>query len=402
MGTLMFILNKADSIRNLVRSFGGPDIFNESFSTWLGYGMNVVAIKELVGLYGTLSKLSPIGAFLMSCAALRATYLDLYDQHIEAFYGNCRAEISAITPEKNKLNIDVNVSGYEPWYNTLECGVVVEKKNLLKPSFSEGESTRTITHNGSYIFVESGIKLNTAYSCRPFVIDKGRASLWKGFIGDLIGPLVRYGDVKDIEIHPSVSTGDCISVEETAAVVKCSYTNVYGAECGVYVSNDDETIKFAASSTDGEQEITLSGLRPATTYNYWAYVNVDGEYINGQVKSFTTDLPDVTGTWSCKETRYTANGEYYNSYTVTLHADGTVTTSLYDDFYGASWSRSATSLFVRIDIIATLYSNSGYNLSITFDDPSHPNSGKGYAEQWNYSGMTGGSSSQRFDLEMKR
>lgn len=401
-GTVMFIINKADSIRNLVRSLGGPDIFNETFSDWLGVGMNIVGIKELAGMYGTSSILGPIGAFLMTYAGLYATYLDLYDQHIEAFYGNCRAEISAITPEKNKLNIEVSISGYEPWYNTLECGVVVQEKSLLKPSFSDEASISTITHNGSYMFVESGIKVNTVYSCRPFVIDKGRASLWKGFIGDMIGPLVRYGDANDVEIHPSVSTGDCLSVEETAAVVKCSYTNVYGAECGVYVSSDDETMKFAANSTEGEQEVTLSGLRPATTYNYWAYVNVNGEYINGQIKSFTTDLPDVSGTWSCKEIRYTTNGEYYNSYTVTLHDDGTVTTSLYDDFYGASWSRSATSLFVRIDVIATLYSNSGYNLSITFDDPAHPNSGKGYAEQWNYNGMTGGSSSQRFELEMKR
>lgn len=397
-GTIKFLVNKTDAIRNIIKSLGGPDIFNENFSNWLGTSMNITSLAELAGMYGSSGLLGPAGAFISAYAGLYTTYLELYDEHIEVYFGNCQADISKITCKENKLSIDVNVSGYEPWYNNTECGVIVQEKSSFAPRYTDGVSTQTITQNGIYPFVKGGIKINTTYACRPFVIDKNRASLWKGFIGNIVGPLVRYGKVEDIEVQCSVSTGDCVSVTETSAVVKCSYTNVSGLECGVYISSDDETQMFTTSSMDGEREINLSGLRPATIYNYWAFVNIDGVPVNGHIESFTTALPDVTGTWTCKE----KHGENYETYTVTLHKDGTVTTSKYDSFASATWSRSRTGLFVRIDIVATQYSNAGYNLSITFDDPTNPTRGKGYAESWAYSGMTGGSSSYSYELEMTK
>ena len=409
-GTILFLANYIDSLRNLVKALGGPDIFNENFSNWLGTSMNVVGLAELAGMYGSSGLLGPIGAVISSYAGLYSTYLELYDEHIEAYFGNCHAEISGITSNENKLNIDVAISGYESWYNNIECGVVVKEKSNFAPKYTDGASIQPVTKNGDYVFVEGGIQINTTYSCRPFVIDKNRASLWKGFIGDMVGPLVRYGKVQDIEIHCSVATGDCVSTTETSATVKCSYTNVSGLECGVCISSDDETQEFPANGMDGEQEINLSGLRPATTYNYWAFINVNGEYINGQVKSFTTDLPDVTGTWTCKETHYKNNGqEYYTTYTVTLHNDGTVTTSKYDSFASATWSRSKTGLSVRIHVATSYFTGSywagsdvGYDLSITFDDPANPTSGKGFAHQWAVSAATGIGSDYYYDLEMTR
>lgn len=402
-GVILYLANTTDAIRNVIKSFGGPDIFNENFSNWLGAGMNITSLAELVGMYGSSGLLGPIGAFISAYAGLYTTYLELYDEHIEAYFGNCQAGISKITCKENKLNIDVNVSGYEPYYSNVECGVIVQEKSIIAPRYTDGASIKPVTQNGIYPFTEGGIKINTTYSCRPFLIDKNRVSLWKGFIGDIAGPLVRYGKVQNIEVQCSVSTGECVSVTETSAVVKCSYTNVSGLECGVYISSDDETKMFTTSSMDGEREINLSGLRPATIYNYWAFVNVDGVPINGPIKSFTTALPDVTGTWNCKETRYKNNGEaYYTTYTVTLHKDGTVTTSKYDSFAAASWRRSRTGLVVNIAIISTQYSDAGYTLSITFDDPSNPTSGEGYAESWAYSSMTGGSSSNSCKLEMSK
>ena len=405
-GTILFLANYIDSLRNLVKALGGPDIFNENFSNWLGTSMNVVGLAELAGMYGSSGLLGPIGAVISSYAGLYSTYLELYDEHIEAYFGNCQAEISGITSNENKLNIDVAISGYESWYNNIECGVVVKEKSNFAPKYTDGASIQPVTKNGDYVFVEGGIQINTTYSCRPFVIDKNRASLWKGFIGDMVGPLVRYGKVQDIEIHCSVSTGDCVSTTETSATVKCSYTNVSGLECGVCISSDDETQEFPANSMDGEQEINLSGLRPATTYNYWAFVNVDGEPINGQVKSFTTELPDVTGTWTCKE-KYGENK--YDTYTVTLHEDGTVATTKYESFYSATWSRSKTGLSVRIFVLTSYFTGSywagsdvGHDLSITFDDPANPTSGKGKAHHWAVSAATGLGSDYYYYLEMTK
>ena len=395
-GTILFLANYIDSLRNLVKALGGPDIFNENFSNWLGTSMNVVGLAELAGMYGSSGLLGPIGAVISSYAGLYSTYLELYDEHIEAYFGNCQAEISGITSNENKLNIDVAISGYESWYNNIECGVVVKEKSNFAPKYTDGASIQPVTKNGDYVFVEGGIQINTTYSCRPFVIDKNRASLWKGFIGDMVGPLVRYGKVQDIEIHCSVSTGDCVSTTETSATVKCSYTNVSGLECGVCISSDDETQEFPANGMDGEQEINLSGLRPATTYNYWAYVNVDGETINGQVKSFTTDLPDVTGTWTCKET----HGDSITTYTVTLHEDGTVATSSssLENYKYKSWSRSAKGLSVRFIWFS---GDMGHDLSITFDDPTNPIKGKGKAVVWTISSW-GISHETSYSLEMTR
>lgn len=385
-GLVMFLANKADGVRNLIKALGGPDIFNEDFSNWLGTSMNVASLVELGGMYGTTGLLNPASACILAYTGLIATYLELYDEHIEAYFGNCQAEISDIASKNNQLNIDVNVTGYEPWFNNIECGVVVEEKSLFDPRYSEGASIQTVTHNGIYTFVEGGIKINTTYSCRPFLIDKHRASLWIGFIGDIVGPLVRYGKAKDIEIQCSASTGECLSVSKNSAVVKCSFNNVSGLTCGVYLSSDAETKMFTASSVDGEQEVSLSGLNPGTTYNYWAFVNDNGEYYNGEIKSFTTDLPDICGTWNCTETHYNFAGKpVYTTYTITINEDGTVGYSEPENVLTSSWSYSKTGK-VRINImdIATQTFNSGKDWTGQVNDVLAPNTITGYTSRWNY------------------
>lgn len=90
---------------------------------------------------------------------------------------------------------------------------------------------------------------------------------------------------------PFCSTGEVVSKTHKSAVVKCTYNLAEGFECGVMVSSDSGSKKFTTSSEDGERSISLSGLTPSTTYNYWAYVLIDGVPENGEVKSFTTKAP---------------------------------------------------------------------------------------------------------------
>ena len=109
------------------------------------------------------------------------------------------------------------------------------------------------------------------------------------------------------------------------------------------------------------------------------------------------DLPDVTGTWTCKE----KHSENYETYTVTLHKDGTVTTSkseLEDNYKYKSWSQSAKGLSVRF---TTSDGNMGHDLYITFDDPTNPTSGKGETHRWIVSAF-GISHDTWYNLEMTR
>ena len=377
-GAIMFLANKTDGVRNLIKALGGPDIFNENFSNWLGASMNVASIVELGFMYKAAGNANPVSACILSYTGLIATYLELYDEHIEAYFGSCQTQINGVESKNNQLNIDVNVTGYETWFTNIECGVIVKKKALFKPKYEDGGATQAVTHNGIYNFVESGIKVNTTYTCCPFLIDKNRVSLWKGFIGDMVGPLVRYGEPSDVEVQCSVSTGDCLSVTQNSAVVKCSFTNVSGLECGVYVSSDEGTKKFSAGSVDGEQEISLSGLDPVTTYNYWAYVNVDGEYYNGEIKSFTTDFPDVSGTWTCIDKS--------DSYSITLNRDGSASCSLYKEIVDGSWSlNNKGTLTVNFVLYTKKDFLRGREWTGTVDNMKNPGRITGSSKYWNSS-----------------
>lgn len=226
-----------------------------------------------------------------------------------------------------------------------------------------------------------------------------------------------YNGSQIIPFSTTSPSGTLISVYNerittTSAVIKCNFSNVEnGVECGIIVNGEDGAKRTVpASSIEGLQDVSISGLKPATTYTCTSYVRLGTYYKEGNSLSFTTKLPDVTGTWNCREKHYKTNGEeYYQTYSVTLHDDGTVTTTLYDSFIGATWGRSKTALSVNIHLTAPQYagpywigSDSGHDLSILFDDPTNPTSGKGRAKTWAVSAMTGTGSSHYFDLEMTK
>ena len=122
--------------------------------------------------------------------------------------------------------------------------------------------------------------------------------------------------------------------------------------------------------------------------------------------SFTTDLPDVSGTWSCKVKHESSNGNvYYDTYSVTLKDDGTISLSKDEWFMYSSWSRSATGLTVNWGVSVgngTSWNDSGTTLSIKFDDPSNPTSGKGTESRWVANSVVGGFTPNNYELEMSR
>ena len=147
-------------------------------------------------------------------------------------------------------------------------------------------------------------------------------------------------EIKVPILPPFATTGDCTEVTKTTATVSCTYDNVPdNGVCGVEYKWKDGSAKQTTKSSNGAQNITLGGLVSGTTYTYRAYIEANGQTYYGEEKTFTTesDLPNVTGSWNCKE--------YYNDRlifetTFVLNADGTVKSSkdVFDNVKEGTWS----------------------------------------------------------------
>ena len=339
-----------------------------------------------------------IGGIITLYTNLGIKYYELYNKHIEIYYGKCEAQVDYVDVEKNTAKIHVKVSGHETWQNTLQVGIAVEE--TLHPTFSERGDIRTITYNGDYPFVESGLKQWTRYYCRPYVVDKSRDALWIGFLGKLSGPFVRYGKEYTFSTPPpSVKTGDVMDVSENSATVGVDFDNIpESASCGVEI---DEVRKITTSSSS--KSVSITGLDIATTYSYRAYVDYNGETFYGSTNSFTTNFPDVTGRWNCTEKHYKSftQEEYYETYSVVLLPNGKAEWHQEGSSYvSASWSQYKQGLLVNILIYSSASTDQGGTLEITFDDYRHPTRGIGRASWWIYNSNTGGGSTNTYDLTM--
>lgn len=185
---------------------------------------------------------------------------------------------------------------------------------------------------------------------------------------------------------PSATTIGTESVEDKSAVVKCSFSNVpEGATCGVqygYGGNGDIT---STSASDGEKTVNLSGLKPSTTYSYRAFIQYDGDNYYGETKTFTTNPPDISGSWNCKETNYDLAGNpKYKYYSVSLKKDGTVISPEYDNMVSGHWQFYADgTVSISIMILATQTHNSGVEFKGMVDDVKNPTTIRGYKYNWN-------------------
>lgn len=123
---------------------------------------------------------------------------------------------------------------------------------------------------------------------------------------------------------PIATTGDYSNVTKNSATVSCTYENVpEGGVCGVEYTWNGGSTKQTVGSSNGTQSVTLSGLQPGTSYTYCAYIEANGQTYYGGDKTFTTkeQIPDVVGTW--QGTQYLLNGNVYETFILTLNADGT-------------------------------------------------------------------------------
>ena len=88
-----------------------------------------------------------------------------------------------------------------------------------------------------------------------------------------------------------------------------------------------------------------------TTYSYWAYVDVDGIPVNGVLKTFTTDIPSLEGTWNWTQYMidYAGNRKVSDEFSITLHPDKTISGwSTKSSFHSGRWSQAGRSLYITI------------------------------------------------------
>ena len=287
------------------------------------------------------------------------------------------------------------------------------------------ETKADVSSDNNVTFPLSGLDYNTKYTYKPrldFVVYNPKlqeyvtiAQFLKecGITGYDLKNLPPYtnryleGEEKSFTTEePTCTTGLCENVTDKSAMVKCSYHNIpEDAECGVLLSWNDGQMTIPASSSEGEQTINIAGLKANTIYNYNAYIKYNDEYYNGNVESFTTNPPDISGTWTCKETHYrfsNINFPYYTTYTVTLNEDGSVSCSDTSGIISSSWTfKSNGEVEFEFMDLATQTANSGKKWKGNIDDMDNPQKITGYTNRWNYN-QNGFFNGDAVEFEMTR
>lgn len=292
------------------------------------------------------------------------------------------------------------------------------------------ETKTDVSSDNNVNFPLSGLDYNTKYSYKPrldFVVYNPKlqeyvtiAQFLKecGITGYDLKNLPPYtnryleGEEKSFTTEePTCTTGLCENVTDKSAMVKCSYHNISeDAECGVLLSWNDGQMTIPASSSEGEQTINIAGLKANTIYNYNAYIKYNDEYYNGNVESFTTNPPDISGTWTCVETYY-KNGNYsnplYRTYTIVLNKNGKAEVnngedfSSWEAFNGWTWELYGNTLQMQCTLIATQTQNSGEKIKGTVDNLNDPKKITGRRFNWNFN-QYGSFESDGWEIVMTR
>jgi len=249
-----------------------------------------------------------------------------------------------------------------------ECGVMVKSDNETKyiPTSSEdGERQISIT----------GLSPSTTYLyCAYIDIDEE----------PIHGAINTFTTEK--EPDPIATTGDYSNVTMTSATVTCTYENVpEGGVCGVEYTWNGGSTKQVVGSSNGTQQISLSGLSPSTNYIYCAYIEANGQTYYGSDKTFTTGSPSLAGTWNCTITKGTST----ESWKITLtedHNGSAVKTDGSSKTFEASWGVGADGKasvgFAYVISTSSYYSYQTYNLNGKVDNLMSPSQiqGDGYYE----------------------
>lgn len=263
---------------------------------------------------------------------------------------------------------------------------------LTNTSIGGGKTQKTQSADESrqYDFVFSNLEPGTNYDYEPCLNicyqlpgEAFRASIDPDRDKPITFYKSIYGNKREfMTAYIGCSAGKNDNVTDSSAEITCSFSNIpSGAECGIKLFRESETngVKHPGATADGEQTITVSGLKPSTSYSYIAYVSYKGkEYTSLNGGAFVTAYPSIVGTWSCTE------GMAADSYTITLNADGTATINDGMDYLSAGWSRSGKMVYINGILIATQTQTTGKQWEGEILSLESPTYIKGTCNTWNY------------------
>ncbi len=361
---------------------------------------------RLIGFLGSIASLNPLG--------ISIGLIDMHDLIEERLlYGGASIETgdSEVT-NCNNVNLtavinkfsQINLTGYE-----LDCVMTIwdsygnqyaQSKKNISSSTDLNFDFRNLNFNTTYSYQSS---LNLFYYD---IIYNPNISLSNLFLstpqtGNFKPTRIKCsqylkGSIKYFMTSSPSSVIDKISdITEKSVNVHCSFSDVpEGATCGVYIWKENSSkIPYTGSSTNGQTVISVSGLEAATLYYCQAYVNANGVlFLSDKIESFETDLPDVSGTWTCTQQNYDKFTDSYSeeSYTITLNANGSVSSSKYSDILSGSWSYGKDGkLTISIMDFATQSFNHGINWSFTADNIKNPHTFTGGVYGWNWNSVVG-------------
>ena len=320
----------------------------------------------------------------------------IYNNEVSVYTGSATASYTeakcwgSASDSNNTINTVTDECGF--FYNTTGDP---ENGNGTKKTCSMGSE-------GVFNATLSGLTEDTQYYYRAFV---------------RVGEDYYYGYPKDFKTKkkddstptPVATTGEAFEITRNSATVKCTFSNVpEGGVCGVeYTSEYGVVARKTSDINNGSDLISLTDLKAATDYTYHAFIEANGTSYNGADSTFTTQLPDISGTWTCTE--YDSNGTVYETFTVTLKSDGKAeATEDYQYFYGTSqgdWGfvKNGKVGEVSIGLIYYLYDNAGAwkQLFGVVNNLQNPTSIEGTSEWYRYHDM-GGSARYTHRLVMTR
>ncbi len=335
----------------------------------------------------------------------------------------CMDKVGEYELDLGEVNKAINEHGYtsilkERIFKLLSC--------LQKDDISDANILLILNRFESLLDVPVGACLNkdkdeTKYIILVNVYDSGDEPKKKGKGNILYSAVVATNGYYDLTATSCRASGS-VYVAYSHYNEDCSY--------GILVDEDPDNLYYgkAAYCVPGHQEplslrffVNVSGLEPSTKYYYRAYLRIDPKkypnsplvikYDNGNreeegydpkrptltygdIESFTTSPPDISGTWTCTETHYDRLGNpVYETYTITLEDDGTVSLSNNDNVLSSSYGISSSGkVTVRIMDLATQTVNSGMDWIGQVDDMSNPQKITGTVSRWNYNqnGFFGG------------
>lgn len=382
--------------------YGRYNTFRDLISgNWGGAAIGI--FSDIAGtLFGNIT--GPIGGLLVGGCfdRLDNARKDLEDKSVKMLLGDASAEITEIKRTGFKsysFTVDVKKLETRPYGKVMNKQTDVKVGLFLRETFStvnrDYNSLTTefqqISENGKLTFDVNSLNVGSTYYVVPAIIPVYKTYEHKNN--------TRYGKTKSFIItRPSATIKKVENVKEKSADIICEFTDMWPeVSCGIRLLQDvlsgesstGPTLTFGGTSANGEQKISASGLTAYTSYSCNAYVQYDGNTDYVGYKGFRTAFPDISGTWTCKETHYDYAGNVsYTTYTIDLNSDGTATINKPGfNYINATWS-GGPSISIQANTIATQNLSQGFVWNGNVNNPQNPTKySGGYTYMWNYNNI---------------